>query len=142
VYLNFAGRLAGETRPTGNNVLVLLPIRDHNPSHSFPFVTVGLIVVNVLVYIMQELDPRITYVYAAIPAEITGADVNPMVRMQLEMQHGIRAEPVVHPWLTILTSMFLHGELSGIFWAICGRCGFSATMWRTRWGTFGTCCCI
>jgi membrane associated rhomboid family serine protease len=121
VYLNCAGRLAGETRPTGNNVLVLLPIRDHNPSHSFPFVTVGLIVVNVLVYIMQELDPRITYVYAAIPAEITGADVNPLVRMQLEMQHGIRAEPVVHPWLTILTSMFLHGgflHILGNMWSL------------------------
>jgi len=117
VYLNCAGRLAGEACPVGNNIPVLLPIRDHNPSHSFPFVTVGLIVVNVLVYIMQVVDPRITYVYATIPAEITGAYVDPLLRMQLEMQHGIRAEPVVNPWLTILTSMFLHGG----FWHILGN---------------------
>ena len=89
-------------RLVGNNTPVLLPIRDHNPSHSFPFVTVGLIVVNVLVYIMQELDERITYVYAAIPAEITGANVDPLLQMQL-VERGIRVEPVVNPWLTILT---------------------------------------
>lgn len=95
---------------------VLLPIRDHNPSHRFPFVTVGLIVVNVVVFIMQMLDPRISYLYAAIPAEITGAEVNPWERARLAM-HGVRTEPVVNPWLTILTSMFLHGN----FWHILGN---------------------
>jgi membrane associated rhomboid family serine protease len=41
--------------------------------------------------------------------------------MQLEAQHGIRAEPVVNPWLTILTSMFLHGgflHILGNMWSL------------------------
>lgn len=100
---------------------MLLPIRDHNPSERFPYVTLGLIAVNVIVFILQLLDERITYMYAAIPAEITGADVNPLLRMRLEMQHGIRAEPIVNPWLTIFTSMFLHGgflHIIGNMWSL------------------------
>jgi len=100
---------------------VLLPIRDHNPWERFPVVTVGLIVVNVIVFIMQLLDPRVTYVYAAIPAEITGAYVEPFTRFMLEQRHGIRAEPVVNPWLTIFTSMFLHGgylHIIGNMWSL------------------------
>lgn len=100
---------------------MLLPIRDHNPSQRFPYVTVGLIVVNVLVYLMQVIDPRITYVYAAIPAEIMGANVNPLMRLELEARFGIRPEPIVNPWLTVLTSMFLHGgflHILGNMWSL------------------------
>ncbi|MDM7460552.1 MAG: rhomboid family intramembrane serine protease, partial [bacterium] len=100
---------------------MLLPIRDHNPSERFPYVTLGLIAVNVIVFILQLLDERITTVYAAIPAEITGAPVNPLLRMQLAIEHGIRTEPVINPWLTILTSMFLHGgypHIIGNMWSL------------------------
>lgn len=47
---------------------MLIPIRDHNPAHRFPFVTVGIILTNVIVFVFQLIDPRITYLYAAIPA--------------------------------------------------------------------------
>ncbi len=100
---------------------MLLPIRDHNPSERFPYVTLGLIAVNVIVFILQLLDDRITTVYAAIPAEITGAPVDPLLRARLAIEHGIRAEPVVNPWLTILTSMFLHGgflHIIGNMWSL------------------------
>ncbi|MFN4033517.1 MAG: rhomboid family intramembrane serine protease [Fimbriimonadales bacterium] len=100
---------------------MLLPIRDHNPSERFPYVTLGLIAVNIIVFILQLLDERITTVYAAIPAEITGAPVNPLVRMQLALEHGTRTEPIVSPWLTILTSMFLHGgylHIIGNMWSL------------------------
>lgn len=100
---------------------MLLPIRDHNPSERFPYVTLGLIAVNVIVFILQLLDERITTVYAAIPAEITGAPVNPLLRAQLAIEHGTRMEPVVNPWLTILTSMFLHGgflHIIGNMWSL------------------------
>lgn len=99
---------------------MLIPIRDHNPSQRFPFVTVGLIAVNVIVFIMQLLDPRITYVYAAIPYEITGAELTPMAQMW-QFQTGARTEPVVNPWLTIFTSMFLHGgylHIIGNMWSL------------------------
>lgn len=100
---------------------MLIPIRDHNPAHRFPFVTVGVILTNVIVFVFQLIDPRITYLYAAIPAEITGAYVNPVVRLELEARHGIRAEPIVNPWLTIFTSMFLHGgflHILGNMWSL------------------------
>lgn len=99
---------------------MLIPIRDHNPSQRFPFVTVGLIVVNVIVFIMQWLDPRITYVYAAVPYEITGAELTPMARMW-QFQTGARTEPIVNPWLTIFNSMFLHGgfpHILGNMWSL------------------------
>jgi membrane associated rhomboid family serine protease len=83
-------------------------------------VTVGLIVVNVIVFIMQLLDPRVTYVYAAIPYEITGADLGPMAQIW-QMRAGTRTEPIVNPWLTIFTSMFLHGgflHIIGNMWSL------------------------
>lgn len=95
---------------------MLIPIRDHNPTQKFPIVTVSLIVVNVIVFIMQELDPTVTYKYSAIPAEILGVELDPFLRMRLE-QHGIRVEPIVLPLLTVFTSMFLHGN----FWHILGN---------------------
>lgn len=82
--------------------------------------TVGLIVTNVIVFLMQLLDPRITYVYAAIPYEITGAELTPMAQMW-QLQTGTRTEPIVHPWLTIFTSMFLHGgylHIIGNMWSL------------------------
>ncbi len=87
---------------------MLIPIRDHNPTRSFPFVTVGIIAVNIVVYIMQVMNPEITRTYSAIPAELTGVELPPWVKLRM-IEAGIRPEPIVHPWLTIFTSMFLHG---------------------------------
>ncbi|MCX7688165.1 MAG: rhomboid family intramembrane serine protease [Fimbriimonadales bacterium] len=99
---------------------MLIPIRDHNPTRSFPIVTVSLIVINVIVFIMQNLDPAITYYYSAIPAEIVGVELNPFQKFQLQ-QAGIRVEPAVPPLLTIFTSMFLHGNflhILGNMWSL------------------------
>lgn len=99
---------------------MLLPIRDHNPTRSFPVVTVGIIAVNIVVYVMQILNPQITYYYAAIPAELTGSEIDPFTRFRMA-QVGIRTEPVVHPLLTIFTSMFLHGSflhILGNMWSL------------------------
>ncbi len=95
---------------------MLIPIRDHNPSHRFPFVTLGLIGVNIVVFIFQQIDPNITRYYSAIPAELTGTEIPFWQKMQLQA-YGIRVEPVVPPLLTVFTSMFLHGN----FWHILGN---------------------
>ncbi|MGH7410186.1 MAG: rhomboid family intramembrane serine protease, partial [Candidatus Methylomirabilis sp.] len=80
----------------------MIPLRDNIPSSRTPVVTVGLIVINVLVYLNQlTLAPRaaarFVYYYGLIPSEISGGD--------LVVQHPV---PV---YATILTSMFVHGGL-------------------------------
>lgn len=78
----------------------MIPYKDDNPTATFPFVTIGLIALNIGVFIWQMLSPlgpeRIVYAFGAIPINlITFAQTQP-----------------VHPIVTIFTSMFLHG---GVF---------------------------
>jgi rhomboid family protein len=85
----------------------VIPIKDDIPTRRFPVVTVVLIAINVIVYFafeqglwgLGEVGNERVVEYGAIPFEIT---------------HG---EDVVGPpdqapfWLTVLTSMFMHGSL-------------------------------
>ena len=86
----------------------MIPLKDDIPTRRFPIVTLVLIAVNVLVYFLFEQglwelgdvgNERVNE-YGAIPYEITnpGEDV-PGPADQAPF------------WLTILTSMFLHGSL-------------------------------
>jgi membrane associated rhomboid family serine protease len=82
----------------------MIPLRDDNPTRTTPFVTIGLIAANILVFLYQlSLPPReakiFVYQFAAIPAVIFGNE---------HLPPGIAAIP---PTLTLLTSMFLHGGL-------------------------------
>ena len=82
----------------------MLPFRDHNPSHSFPLVTILLIVLNVTVFVymvlLQISDSELLHTFikqaAAIPYQLTtGKDLPP---------------PSLQPvYLTIFTAMFMHG---------------------------------
>ena len=80
----------------------MIPLRDNIPSERAPIVTVGIIIVNVLVYLNQlSLPPRaaarFAYLYGLIPIEISSGDLL-----------------VTHPvplYATLLTSMFVHGGL-------------------------------
>lgn len=80
----------------------MIPIRDENPTHSTPFVTVALIVANVVVFVLQmlqtpEAQQQFVFAWGAIPNEIvSGWDLLPAI-------------PVA--WLTLFTSMFMHGGL-------------------------------
>ena len=75
----------------------MIPFKDDNPTRRLPFITVGLIVINIIVFIVQMTYPgdprRVVYAYGAIP------------RFLLTFQ---TAQPV-HPVLTVFTSMFMHG---------------------------------
>ena len=82
----------------------MIPIRDRIPSRTFPYVTIGLIVANVLVYLLQlsqgdNLDAFIDQ-YALVPSRFTGGGT------------GIPLAPAA--WLPILYSMFFHGGLAHI----------------------------
>jgi membrane associated rhomboid family serine protease len=87
----------------------MIPLRDDNPTRIVPYVTWALIALNVIVYLFQatgglyETRTGLGGTMAGwvlVPAELTQGkdyDIN---------------GPTLHPfWLTIFTSMFMHGGL-------------------------------
>jgi membrane associated rhomboid family serine protease len=84
----------------------MIPLSDENPTRSLPFVTYALVAINIAVFLYQiALGDRVEGFIAACafrPAElITGQDLPPPACVQ-------------PPWLTIFTSMFMHGGLMHI----------------------------
>jgi len=91
----------------------MLPLKDDIPSRTVPFVTVGLIAVNILAFFYQislELtgDPSalraaqaFVFEFGLTPCRLTGSCPAP------------QASP--HPVVTVFTSMFLHGGLFHVF---------------------------
>jgi len=87
----------------------MIPLRDYRPSGSFPIVTVSLIVINAIVFVYQLLleskpvpfysvsyGDLFIYRWGAVPREIMhGVDLQPYIPVPI--------------WLTLITSMFLHG---------------------------------
>jgi membrane associated rhomboid family serine protease len=107
----------------------MLPLRDTIPSMRFPAVTVGLIVVNAFVFLFELGNTRgldaVFYQWGIVPCSLTGTCP---ARLRL----------LVHPnYLTLLSSMFLHGgwmHILGNMWSLwifgdnvedrMGRAGF------------------
>jgi membrane associated rhomboid family serine protease len=90
----------------------MIPLRDENPTRSIPVVTVTLILINVVVFLYQMmygLDASAVR-YGLIPAELVhGADT--LYRMRGGDVLPPEAVRNLDPsWLTVLTSMFLHGS--------------------------------
>ena len=83
----------------------MIPLKDDIPSSSFPFVTIGLIVLNVLVFLYQasigmgseRAAEAFIMEFGAVPCRVTGACAVP----------GDFPAPIA----TIFTSMFMHGGL-------------------------------
>ena len=104
----------------------MFPLKDNIPTRRFPILTVLLIVANVAMFFgFQEaslsfggaaVDDQKVVDYGAIPYEISHPGKNcDLVGEELacEGQRGVSGEPDSQPstWLTILTSMFMHGGL-------------------------------
>jgi membrane associated rhomboid family serine protease len=93
----------------------VFPLRDNIPTDRFPVVTVALIVANVLVYFLWQRGgislsgPDSThylcnlYEFGVIPREITDPDFDLQARGCQTFEAS--------PWLTLFTSMFMHGGL-------------------------------
>jgi len=81
----------------------MFPYKDDNPTTSFPSVTIGIISLNIVVFILQVLSggdgQRIVFAYGAIPHNIV----------------SFESTQRIHPFLTIFSSMFMHGGLFHIF---------------------------
>ena len=86
---------------------MLLPLKDDNPTSSFPFVTIGLILANGLVFYHQiTLDfaesLRFFSQWGAIPYQITHGE-------------ALHDAPLIPLPLTLFSSMFLHGGFLHLF---------------------------
>lgn len=99
---------------------MLLPIGDDNRDrHITPFINYIIIILNILAFVFwQDMGNNIpvTFGYATVPEEIlTGQDIitrpklieNPITGENL-VQPGL-AETPIHVYLTLFTSMFMHG---------------------------------
>ncbi|HEY0544396.1 MAG TPA: rhomboid family intramembrane serine protease [Pyrinomonadaceae bacterium] len=104
---------------------MIFPLGDDNSDRtSTPFVNYLLIAVNILVFVfLQGLgnNDKFTYAYATVPQEIvTGRDVDKPVTIQdpltKERVGVIDLQPTpVSVYITLLTSMFMHGGIAHIF---------------------------
>src|SRR5688572_19730812 len=105
---------------------MIFPIGDDNTGRlATPLVTVGLIAVNVLVFVFLQglgTNDQFTYAFSTVPREIlTGRDVVTDSRTvedplsgQTFRAPGLRPTPG-SVYLTLLTSMFMHGGLAHLF---------------------------
>jgi membrane associated rhomboid family serine protease len=80
----------------------VIPLRDDNPSFRPQIVTVSFIVMCVLVWLWQlsfgaQGGQRIVYALGVVPASLLG-------KQQLPPELSL-----VAPWMTVFTSMFMHG---------------------------------
>ncbi len=97
---------------------MFFPLKDINPTERFPFVTIGLIVINAVVYLYEvSLGPQLSAFitsWGTVPYEIANA---------VDVVGRDPNAPIVHtktpvvPYVTLLSSMFIHGG----FWHLFGN---------------------
>ncbi len=83
---------------------MFFPFKDDNPSTKYPYVTAGIIIVNVIIYLASISGGAYNFKlivlnYGLIPTEL------------LHMKN-LYISPDVNPFITIFTSMFLHANLA------------------------------
>jgi len=102
----------------------LIPLKDNIPTRTFPYLTVGIIVINVLVYFFVQ-HAGITHgpsdssvvKWGLIPYELTHpgkhCDLLGSGQVVCQGQPGVSGTPSPQPatWITFFTSMFMHGGL-------------------------------
>ncbi len=81
----------------------MVPLRDDNPTRITPYVTYGLIAVNILVFLYEiSLPPpaldQFFRTWAVVPRELT-----------LALEGTTLATSPLPEWTTLITSQFLHG---------------------------------
>jgi rhomboid family protein len=110
----------------GQGRSMLFPIADENSDReSTPWINYTIILINIFVFVfLQGLgsNDRFTYAFSTVPGEIiTGRDIVTPDRILIEPITGQRlAMPGLQPtpvpvFLTLITSMFMHGGLAHIF---------------------------
>jgi membrane associated rhomboid family serine protease len=107
---------------------MVMPLGDEHPTRIIPFVNYGLIAACVFIFFLQKALPEsFTIAYAATPYEITrNVDLKAPVIWEHEVpkqdmfgrtriqvvEQEIPQAPVAFPvWMTLFTSIFMHGSL-------------------------------
>ncbi len=103
----------------------MLPIGDDNTGRTIqPFVNYALLAANILVFVFLQgmgSNERFTYAFSTVPREIvTGQDVDTPVEIKDpvtgEVAGTVDLQPTPIPvYLTLLTSMFMHGGFAHLF---------------------------
>jgi len=104
----------------------VFPLKDDIPTRRFPVLTVAIIAINIVMFFGfqgayigsdEQFDERVVE-YGAIPYEVTHPGEHCAVaanteQLACEGQEGVLGEAPDQPstWITILTSMFMHGGL-------------------------------
>jgi membrane associated rhomboid family serine protease len=98
---------------------MIFPLGDDNTDRqSLPVVTIGLIAVNVLVFVVFQglgTNEKFTLAFATVPEEIiTGKDVfSEQAEAGPDAEGHVGLQPTPIPvYLTLLTAMFMHGGLA------------------------------
>jgi rhomboid family protein len=105
---------------------MIFPIADDNSDRTtVPIVNYTLIAINILVFVfLQQLgaNDRFTYAFSTVPEEIvTGRDIRTADRV---VEEPVTGQEVLIPglqptplsvYLTLITSMFMHGGIAHIF---------------------------
>ncbi len=109
-----------------HKITMLFPIADDNSDRrTTPVVNYVLILANILVFVFLQgfgNNEKFTYAFSTVPAEIiTGRDIVTRDRIMAQPFTGQRFEmPGLQPtpipvYLTLITSMFMHGGIAHIF---------------------------
>lgn len=98
----------------------MIPYKDDNPTRTFPFVTLGLIFFNVGVWVFYRLQgdmvyERAVFEFGMVPYEVWNGVNLPFQNFVSQYLHYTGQIPTtpysISPYLTIFTSMFMHGGL-------------------------------
>lgn len=117
----------------------MIPIRDDNPTHGTPYVTLGLIIINSAIFLTQVTMPHdkadaFIWKYGFVPAQLTHSEaefkaelpghapivpavdrtgrvrVDPFGRpLGIRQSIPVEAAAALPAWVSIFTCMFLHG---------------------------------
>ena len=96
---------------------MIFPIRDENPQIEVPYVTYGLIALNIVAWLSLQgfgVEPALTQSvcsFGLIPADLSGAEYN-----SANAHCNIDGQP---DWYTLVSAMFMHGSwmhLLGNMW--------------------------
>lgn len=98
---------------------MLFPISDDDRQILRPmYVTYFLLAINIVVFFYQLANPEFTYGWSVIPREITtGEDLVGAATVENHDGEAIEIPQAAGPpviWLTLVTSMFMHGSFAHI----------------------------
>lgn len=86
---------------------MLIPIRDDNPTRRFPIVTVSLLLINFAIFIYMFTLPS----ESALNEFVTRYSLIPRSILQAATGQMVTANSLQPVYLTLITSMFLHGGI-------------------------------